>query len=246
MSKQEAGNELAALGTEIRERLTALEGALTKELGDGLVSIVVYGSAARGGYRAGQSDVDLVLVVREASRETLLAIANVMQVARYAARIEAMILVEGEIAASTDAFPVLYDDIRRNHIVVRGADPFADLVISDRHRRLRVEQELREARIRLRRAVVDGLGRKEALAGAVIRKAKQIRSPLYALFQLRGVACEDRTHVLLEKAGELYGVDTSMILKATEAPEKAHDALVKLLDAAIAEVDGMDGRMEGP
>jgi len=236
MSKEE---ELAALGTETRERLRTLDAALARELGDDLVSLVVYGSAARGGYRAGQSDVDLVIVVRESSRETLLAIANVTQVARYSARIESMILVEGEIAASTDAFPILYDDIRRNHIVLRGSDPFADLVISDRHRRLRVEQELREAQIRLRRAVVDGLGRKEALAGAVIRKAKQIRSPLYALFQLRGVACDDRTHLLLDKAGALYGIDTSMILKASEAPEEAHDALVKVLTAAIAEVDAM-------
>ena len=62
------------------------------------------------------------------------------------ARIESMILVEGEILASTDAFPVLYDDIKRNHIVLRGADPFADLVISDRHRRLRVAQVRTKAR----------------------------------------------------------------------------------------------------
>jgi predicted nucleotidyltransferase len=241
MSEQEQARqgELASLGTETRERLGELEASLARELGDDLVSLVVYGSAARGGYRAGSSDVDLVIVVRESSRETLLAIANVMQLARYSARIESMILVEGEIAASTDCFPILYDDIRRNHIVLRGADPFAGLVISDRHRRLRVEQELREAQIRLRRAVADGLGRKEALAGAVIRKAKQIRSPLYALFQLRGVVCDDRTHLLLEKAGELYGVDTSMILRAAEEPEKAHDALVKVLTAAIAEVDAM-------
>ncbi len=175
MSKRDVEKELSALGTEIRERLTALEAALAKELGDDLVSLVVYGSAARGAYRAGQSDVDVVIVVRQASRETLLSIANVMQVARYSARIEAMILVEDEIAPSTDAFPILYDDIRRNHVVLRGADPFADLAISDRHRRLRIEQELREAQIRLRRAVVDGLGRKDALAGAVVRKAKQIR-----------------------------------------------------------------------
>ena len=150
-----------------------------------------------------------------------------------------MVLVEGEIAASTDAFPLLYDDIRRHHVVVHGSDPFADLTISDRHKRLRVEQELREARTRLRRAVIDGMGQKEALAGAVIRKAKQIRSALYALLTLKGVACEDRTHLLLAKAGEVWGLDTSRILTAVEAPEEAHDALVKVLDAAIADVDAM-------
>jgi predicted nucleotidyltransferase len=230
------------MGEDTRNRLRALEEALARTLGDGLVSLVVYGSAARGGYRAGQSDVDIVVVVKDASRATLLSVANAMQVARYAARIEAMILTEDEIAKATDVFPILYDDIRRHHVVLRGSDPFAGLTIDDHHWRLRIEQELREAQIRLRRAVVDSMGRKEALAGAVVRKAKQIRSPLYALFQLQGVACEDRTHLLLAKAGERYRVDTSMILRAPEEPEKAHDALVQVLAAAIAEVDAREER----
>jgi predicted nucleotidyltransferase len=230
---------LAVLSEATLSRLRDLESSLVRALGEGLVSLVVYGSAARGGYREGRSDVDVVIVVRDASRASLVSIANVLQVARYAARIETMVLVEGEIAASTDAFPLLYDDIRRHHVVLHGADPFAELTISDRHRRLRVEQELREARTRLRRAVIDGLGLKDALAGAVVRKAKQIRTPLHALLALRGVTCEDRSQVVLAKAGELYGVDTSKILGAAVAPEDAHDALVKVLDAAIADVDAM-------
>jgi predicted nucleotidyltransferase len=231
---------LAELADETRERLRDLEAGLASALGANLVALVVYGSAARGGYRPGQSDVDVVIVVGESSRETLLSIANVMQVARFSARIESMVLVESEILQSTDVFPILYDDIKRHHIVLRGIDPFANLVTSSRHRRLRIEQELREAEIRLRRAVVDGLGSKDALAGAVTRKAKQIRAPLYALLELRGIPCEDRTRPLLAKVGELYQIDTSMILRAREEPEEAHDALVKVLRAAIAEVNAME------
>jgi predicted nucleotidyltransferase len=231
---------LDALTKETRERLDELVAALVGALKGNLVSLVVYGSAARGGYRPGQSDVDVVIVLADASRPELGAVANAIQIARFSARIEAMVLVESEIGRSTDVFPILYEDIQRHHIVVHGKDPFKDLVISKRHRRLRVEQELREAEIRLRRAVIDSLGAKDVLSGAVIRKAKQIRAPLYALFQLRGVECEDRTQPLLEKAGQLYGVDTSSILRAREAPEKAHDALVSVLRAAIAEVDAME------
>jgi predicted nucleotidyltransferase len=230
---------LSELGEATLARLKELETALGRALGDDLISLVVYGSAARGGYREGRSDVDIVIVVRKASREGLLATANVLQVARYSARIEAMILVEDEIARSTDVFPLLYEDIQRHHVVLFGSDPFAGLVISDSHRRLRIEQELREALIRLRRAVVDSAGKKEALAGAVLRKAKQVRSPLYGLLRLRGVECEDRTQAVLDRTGAKYGIDTTKILRPNEAPEEAHDALVKLLEAAIAEVDNL-------
>jgi predicted nucleotidyltransferase len=232
--------DLPLLSETTRARLRELESTLKTALGDALVSLVVYGSAARGGYQEGRSDVDVAVVLREASRATLLAIANALQVARYSARIESIILTEAEIPRSTDVFPLLYDDIRRHHVVLTGKDPFAELTISDRHRRVRVEQELREAQVRLRRAVVDGLGVGDALAGAVIRKAKQVRPTLAALFRLRGIECEDRTQKLLEKAKELYGIDTSLILRARETPEKAHEQLAKLLDAAIADVDAME------
>ena len=44
------------------------------------------------------------------------------------------------------------------HVALSGTDPFSGLNVHDTHRRLRIEQELREARIRMRRAVVDAMG----------------------------------------------------------------------------------------
>ena len=79
--------ELTALGTETRRRLQALERG-SSELGDDLVSLVVCRSAARGGYRAGSGDVDLVIVVRQVVARDLLGMLNVMQVARFLGRID--------------------------------------------------------------------------------------------------------------------------------------------------------------
>src|SRR6185295_16125809 len=97
----------------------------SKELGDDLVGILVHGSVARGEYRPGESDVDAIVVLKEESVDKLEAIANAMQVARYSARIEAMILTEKEIAGASDVFPLLYDDIKRCHFLLTGRDPFS-------------------------------------------------------------------------------------------------------------------------
>ncbi len=237
---ENAKGELAALSATTRERLDELTSALVKSLADDLVALVVYGSAARGGYKEGQSDVDLAVVLKSAPRERLEKISNVMQLARYSARIEAIILTADEIAHAADVFPLLYDDIQRCHIVLHGTSPFKDLVIADRHLRLRIEQELREAQIRLRRAVVDGLGASNALAGAVLRKAKQIRGPLHALLALKGIACDDDLGSVLTKVAEVYKVDAAKVRKAKEEPAEAHDALVALLAAAIDDVDAME------
>jgi predicted nucleotidyltransferase len=224
----------------VRDRLTELQESLEHLLGDDLVALIVYGSAARGGYREGTSDVDLMIVLRQDVRERLERISNAMQLARYSARIEAMILTEDEIPRAADVFPLLYDDIRRCHLLIYGRDPFAGLEIHDHHRRLRIEQELREAQIRLRRAVVDGRGMRGALAGAIDRKLKQIRSPMHALLALRGIEVDDRLEPVIAAAGRRYQVDVGPLLEAHLDPVKAHQALTDLLKRAIDDVDQSD------
>jgi predicted nucleotidyltransferase len=237
---------LDRLPAAVRGHLEELRRNLTKLLGDDLVGLLVYGSAARGEYREGRSDVDLMLVVKEAPRAKLEAIANALQLARYAARIEAMILTASEIPRAADVFPLLYDDVRREHVLLAGADPFSDLAISDRHRRLRVEQELREAQIRLRRAVVDAQGSPEMLGGAVFRKLRQIRGALHALFALKGIEVADDLQSVFAQAEKTYGLDLAALFGVHEKPVRAHEAIEKLLAAAVEDVDRMDEEGKGP
>jgi predicted nucleotidyltransferase len=243
---QAANAHLDRLPAPVRARLAELQKSLADILGDDLVGLLVYGSAARGEYRDGQSDVDLAIVLKEASREKLEAISNALQLARYAARIEAIILTAAEIPRAADVFPLLYDDIRREHVLLLGQDPFSALTISDRHRRLRVEQELREAQIRLRRAVVDAQGGEAALAGAIFRKVRQIRGPLRALLALHRIEVKDELAAVIQRAGEKYGVETEPLFDVHDEPMRAHEVLSKLLAAAVEDVDQLDDEGRAP
>ncbi|MGZ3416734.1 MAG: nucleotidyltransferase domain-containing protein [Polyangiales bacterium] len=224
----------------VQAKLDTLVTALKKEMGDDLVSVLVHGSAARGGWREG-SDVDLVIVLKKCERERLEAVANSIQGARWSSRIESMILIENEIVRAADVFPVFYDDIKRHHKVIYGSDPFEGLKIERNHLRLRIEQELREAQIRLRRAMVDALGSSDAVRGVVARKIKQVRSPLRSLLALKDKPpADDELSTVLKAAGEAFSIDIQPLLQVVEEPRPAHDALVKLLHAAIEDVDRME------
>lgn len=225
-----------AIPSPVKERLDELCATLEKCLGDGLSAILVHGSAVRGGFHAG-SDVDLVIVLRKAGRAELESIADPLHLARFSARIEAMILVEDEIARAADVFPIFYADLQRHHAVLHGKDPFAGLVIEAAHLRLRVEQELREVQIRLRRAVTDARGNQDALRGVVGRKLKQVRSTLHALLGLKQIAVDDGLAEVIAKACATYGVDGAPLGRVAEAPAAAHDALVALLERAIDDAD---------
>lgn len=225
---------------QIQKRLDELVVSLRKAHGDDLTALLVHGSAARGGWREG-SNVDLVVVLKKAPREALESSANALQGARLQSRIEAMILVENEISRAADVFPIFYDDIRRCHVLLHGSDPFASLKIEPHHLRLRIEQELREAQIRLRRAVIDAQGEKHALRGAVARKIRQLRSPLRALLEKKGVTVENDLAKVLQAAGASFKVDLAPLARVDEDPGAAHDALVALLEHAINDVDAMEG-----
>lgn len=237
METNEVDEALGVLPAAVRTNLEALRTALERELGPGLVALLVFGSVARGDYRAGRSDVDLMLVLADDGRATLERIGQPLLVARYAARIEAIIMRADEIEAAADVFPLLYDDIRECNVVLAGRDPFVKLEISDRHRRLRIEQELREARIRVRRMVTDGDRAPSSLAGAVEQKLRQVRGPLRALLRLRGTRVGPALDAVVRAAAMHWTVDALALRRVREEPAAAYDALAALLAAAIDDVD---------
>ncbi|MDB4946430.1 MAG: hypothetical protein JWP97_5964 [Labilithrix sp.] len=226
-----------SLPTPVKASLEALTESMRGALGEDLVAVLVHGSVARGEYLAGETDVDVIVVLAKAGLAQLDAIGEALLRARYAARIQPMFLVESEIAGAADAFPLLYDSIARHHVLVTGRDPFEGVVVQDEHRGRRIEQELREAQIHLRRAVADACGAREALGGAVARKVQQLRAPLHALLVVKGVPCDERLPAVLAKLAEVYGLDLTALGSPRERPEPAHAALTALLERTIDDVD---------
>lgn len=224
----------------VRERITEWTKSLEAALGDDLVAILLTGGVARGDYRPGESDVNALVILRDANFEKLDAISSAMQAVRYGARVEPTILTADELPGASDAFPLLYDEIKKSNLILVGTDPFASAVVHDTHRRLRIEQELREAQIGLRRVVTDALGAREAIGGGVGRKVRQVRRPLRALLGLKGVECKEDLANVLACAGGAYGVDVTSLAAPRDQPEAAHGALTQLLAAAIADVQSME------
>jgi hypothetical protein len=230
---------LESLSPAVRTRLDELKASLEKTCGKNLVALVVHGSAVRGGWREATSDVDLICVLEDDSEAVLAAIGPPLELARCAARIETMILTKPEISRSADCFPLLYGDVGRTSVTLCGANPFTGLQISDEHKRLRIEQELREIRIRMRRVAADLSGAAN-FGGAIERKLKQARGPLWALLALRGEPADDHLEEVLKAAARAYDIDVAPLRRLREEPaaaNAAYAALAKLLDAALADVD---------
>lgn len=133
---------------DLEKRLEAFAADLERAAGENLRSLVVYGSAARGD--AGpNSDVNLLLVLGDASAAALRALAPAVRDWVKSGEPPPLIFSEQSWRASADVFPIEIEDVRQHHRILRGADPVRDLATSRDDLRRELEREARGKLIQL-------------------------------------------------------------------------------------------------
>ena len=149
----------AAERPELKEMVERLAAAL----GARLTSVVLYGSAARGDYQEGKSDLNLVVVADDLDPRLLEALAGPVAWWTKKGHHVPVLLTRALLADSLDVFPIEALDIRTHHVVLHGPDLFADLVVRVEPLRLQCEREFREKLIRLREGYMEAHGSPAAL-----------------------------------------------------------------------------------
>lgn len=137
------------MGTE-RAKAEEFTRKLASTFGDRLVSALLYGSAARGDYREGISDLNLLVILQGTEAASLRLGSTLAREWASAGNPPPLVLSESEWRASADVFPIEYSDIRDANVLLHGPDPFAGIAIGWRDLRLQCEHELKSKQIRLR------------------------------------------------------------------------------------------------
>lgn len=134
-------------------------------------SAVLYGSAARGDFAEGRSDINLLLVVDDVRHATLRGLGPAFD-AWHAMTPEPPLLVSrGEWGRATDVFPLEITDMLASYRVLRGSDPLEGIAVAPADLRHALETELRGKLIRLRQGYALLSGDPEALGALAIRTA---------------------------------------------------------------------------
>ncbi len=186
-------------------------------LGADLRSAVLYGSAAEGRMRA-TSDVNLVLVLSRFDAEKADRLRDPVRTAYAAIRLEAMLLLESEVAAAVEAFAVKFAEIlRRRHVLV-GDDPFAGRKPSRSAEIARLKQVLLNLVLRLRERYMLQSLRDEQATRLVADAVGPLRACAATLIELRGMpAAHDP---LAEITRGLPGQWDEALTRMTEARER--------------------------
>lgn len=154
----------------MEQKLTEFVSRLKEAAGKNLESVVLYGSAARGDFHPGVSDVNVFCTLVSIDFSELQRLSPVVHWWIHEMKEPPpLFFLSEELRRSTDVFPVESLDAKRVHRVLFGADPLADLEIPMNLHRVEVERNLRQLLMRLRQQVVL-YGRDEQALTGLLRK----------------------------------------------------------------------------
>lgn len=116
----------------------------------GRYAAVLFGSAARGQYIPGWSDINVLLVADALGPAELIAVRPALAGWRDAAQALPLLFSIAEWRRSGDAYPLEIAEMRTAYRVLRGTDPLAGMIVRPADLRVALERELRGKLMRLR------------------------------------------------------------------------------------------------
>jgi hypothetical protein len=195
----------------VHSRLSGLVDDLRRDLGDNLLSVVLYGPAARDGSVEETSSLYLLVVVAGDSLPALEPAARTQRTWVKAGNHPLLFVTPRWIEGASDVFPVEFLDMMDHRRVLTGRDPLAEVAVSKANLRHQCEHELRSIVLRLRAAWLDvhddARGLHELLTGSFGSVTAVTRGAL----RLAGHEVPPRTEDLLDRAASRFGLDAGAL-----------------------------------
>jgi hypothetical protein len=149
-------------------------------------SAVLYGSAARGDFVPGRSDINLMLITDELSPPVLRSLGPAFSKWRKASTEPPLVMSRAEWNRATDAFPIEITDMQSAYQVLRGADPLHGVRVERADLRKGLEREFRGKLMRLRQGYATYAPDPAALGALGLQSAATILVLLRGLLTLIG------------------------------------------------------------
>jgi len=166
--------------------ITELTAQLKKVFSADLLAVVLYGSAARKGYNADVSDINVLIILENGRVEKITEFASAAKTLIRGSRISPVIMTGEEFASAADVFPLEYGDILDAHSVVYGSKEILNIKENRENLRLQLEEKLRGAVADLRGMIIAAGGSEKLLMKFLLRWSSLGAVLFRGLLRLKG------------------------------------------------------------
>ena len=225
---------------EIFEAFTA---DYTAVFGAELESIILYGSAARGEYVAGRSDINFMIVLSDAGIENIDRAMPLVATWHKSRVSTPLFLTKNYINLSLDTFPIEFLTMKAAYKVVFGQDMLKDLAFEKGFVRLQCERELKGKLLQLQQRFIETGGTAKKTTQLIGHSLPAFLSLFQAILYLKDIPqAANRSSLLSEMARETgLSIQVFTELAAVrDGTKKLKDAeALKLMNAYIREIKTM-------
>lgn len=200
------------LPTEIQSAVSSLCNQLQEILGDQLESIILYGSSLTEYFRPGQSDVNILIVLKNIDTESMNKVLDPLFLSkRYG--ISPLFLTKDGVVSSTKVFPIKFLSMQENYKVLIGEDVLENLSVNKKNLHFRCQQETLNLLMRLRRHYLTSGA--SGLSERISRVIGHFLETLKRIISLTGEMPISNEEVL-EKSEQIIGLDKTILQKAID------------------------------
>src|SRR6185436_18056534 len=196
---------------EVDRTLERLVRQLREAAGSNLLGIALFGSLAKGRYTPGISDINVLIVVEDASLPSLLPLAPILTVALRDDHVVPFVVTPADLLVSAVLFPVKILDIQLWHRLLWGDIHIANIEVQPEALRLRSLQELKSMELRMRLRIVERGDDPDVLWRGLVRNLPKLAVTLEVLLRSRGVEVPVARAGVLRQAAEQLGIPVERI-----------------------------------
>jgi predicted nucleotidyltransferase len=202
-------------------KLTELVKRLKEFAASNLECVILFGSAARGDFREGHSDINVVCILRSLTVEELGRLAGVVKWWCVDQKEPApLFFTHEELRQAADVFAIEILDMKQGRRVLYGEDVVAQIEVPMNLHRLQIERDLRTLLLKLRQHYLRAPGNAHDLIPVLRKSFSGVLTLLRHAVIAFGEQPPARAHEIVARAAALTGTDAS-----------AFDALLKLRES---------------
>ena len=229
-------------------RLEAYANSIRSIYGIDLVSIILYGSAASEEAAGKNSNINILVVLRDTGLKSLEKSVPLVKPFKYRF-FKPVFFTEDYMKRTLDVFPIEFLDIKENYKLLYGKDVVAGLTVDPKNLRFQCEQELKAKLINIKKTY-PGLSRSSDLKELLLKSFTATLHITRNILRLKNLNAPYKKEDVLDIAGKALGLDAKLFnrilaLKAGTIRVKSselRDMLVRFTDELerLAEVaDGL-------
>ncbi len=181
-----------------------------------LLSIILFGSGARGEYSPGRSDINFLVLLTEEGMERLHMCFDVIKKWKKRNVAVPLFMTKSFIQASIDSFPVEFLNIKMDHVTIFGEDVLKNLEVDKRALLLQLKRELKAKALNLWEEYVKSEGRSTELMEIIKRSMTAYISLLRALLYAKGKEVHQKKVEIIKASSAELGVDLNTFIKFAE------------------------------